>query len=483
MITLWIVVGLFILLLYDYFIARKAKGVARKSLEEFFIAGRRMGWIISFLTFSATLFSAFTLVGMPGYFYTHGIGSWVFIAFADTFMALMIPLIGYKLWKIGKELGYITPAQFLGERFESKPLLLLVVIIQFVFLLPYMSIQAIGIGKLLESATGGTIHYLLGVTIALLMTILYLESGGMRAVAWTDAVQGILLFIGGYGIALYFLFTHFGSASELFQAIRGVEPLLLSVPGPKGLFTYPMMISFFIMIATMPATQFQLTTRYFIAKNPMVLKRMMISTAFFASLVLVPPLILGLGAKVVWPSLKSGDMVLGRVLGELAPPLAALGVIAVFSAALSTIDSQLLLLSSLFTKDVYAEIKERDERKNLKIGRIVIGILIVIIFLISLNPPHLIVQLSILSFAGTLQLLPTVIGALYWRRASSKGAILSIVTGVLILVTFQWILPQKLLLGFHPSIWGLFTGTIVFIIISLLTKPPSLKGLKILEQV
>jgi SSS family solute:Na+ symporter len=480
MITLWIVVGLILLLLYDYFIARKAKEISKRSIEEFFIAGRKVGWIISFLTFSATLFSAFTLVGMPGYFYTHGIGSWVFIAFADTFMALMIPLIGYRLWKIGKEFSYITPAQFLGERYESRILLIVVVLVQFIFLLPYMSIQAIGIGKLLESATGGTIPYLVGVGIALLMTVLYLESGGMRAVAWTDAVQGILLFVGGYFIAIYFLMTHFGTLPQLFKTIRQTDPSLLSVPGPKNLFTYSMMVSFFIMIITMPATQFQLTTRYFIAKNPMVLRRMMVFTAFFATFVLIPPLILGIGGKAIWPHLKSGDMVLGKVLGELIPPLAALGVIAVFSAALSTIDSQLLLLSSLFTRDIYGEFKKSDERKNLLIGRTVIVVLIIIIFLLSLRPPQLIVQLSILSFAGTLQLFPTIMGALYWKRATSVGAVLSILMGILSLSLFKWLFPKDWSLGFHPSIWGLFTGTVVFVIISLLTEPPK-KGVKILE--
>ena len=482
MITFYAILAIMILIGISAWISYRTRHESRKNIEEFYVAGRNIGWIITFLTFSATLFSAFTLVGMPGFFYTHGIGSWTFIAIADTFMALMVPLVGYRIWKAGKVFGFVTPAQFLGERYESRSVLYIAVVVQFLFLLPYMSIQAIGIAKLLQSAAG--IPYLIGLIIALIATYIYIETGGMRAVAWTDAILALTLFIGAYAVSLWFLGKHFGSLSNMFHRVYRVKKDLLTIPGPRHLFTTTMLISFFIMIFAMPATQFQLTTRYFIAKDVKTLKKSMIGMAIFASFVLFPSMILGIGAAYVWPHLKSGDMVLGRVLSELSPLLIVIGIIAVFAAALSTIDSQLLLLSSLFTRDVVLELKgELSMKEKLRINRIVVLVLSLIIFFISLNPPKLIVQLSILSFAGTLQILPAMLGALYWRRATGTAAAWSTVVGILALVLLKFFKLHINLHGWHPAIWGLVVATIVFVVISLLTSPPSDKGKTIFETI
>ena len=482
MITFYAVLGIVILIAISAWVSYRAKSVSRKNIEEFYVAGRNIGWIITFLTFSATLFSAFTLVGMPGFFYTHGIGSWIFIAVVDTFMALMVPLVGYRIWKAGKKFHFVTPAQFLGERYESYTTLVVVVLIEFAFLLPYMSIQAIGIAKLLESAAG--IPYLVGLIIALIATYIYIETGGMRAVAWTDAILGLTLFIGAYAVSFWFLSKHFGSLSNMFHQVYSVKKELLTIPGPKGLFTTPMLISFFIMIFAMPATQFQLTTRYFIAKDVETLRKSMIGIAAFASFVLFPSLILGIGAAYVWPHLKSGDMVLGKVLSELSPALMIFGIMAVFAAALSTIDSQLLVLSALFTRDIVLEKSgEISMKKKLMINRLVVIVLSVIIFFISLNPPKLIVQLSILSFAGTLQILPAVIGALYWKRATAPAALWSMISGVAVLILLKFFHLHVKLYGWHPAIWGLVVASVVFILLSLVTKPPQERGMEIFKSI
>lgn len=466
MMAFYITVFLALLFLYGFLLMQKMRIIGTSSLEEFFLAGRSLGWFINFLTFSATLFSAFTLVGMPGFFYTHGIGSWAFIAFSDTFMALVIPLVGYRIYKISKERGYITPAQIVGDRF-GRVALLLVVSVEFVFLLPYMSIQAIGIGKLMESATSGSIPYLVGVIVALILIFLYIEAGGMRTIAITDAILGLVLLSGAYILVIFFVAKHFGSLGQLFQRVAEHEPELLSIPGPKGLFTYKILWSFFIMIVAMPVTQFQLTQRYMTARSTEVLKRVMIATAVFATVVLIPPLLLGLGGKVIWPNLKSGDLVLGKVLSELPPILAAFGVIAVFSAALSTIDSQLLILSSLFTRDL---MQLEDRERGIKYSRFITIFLLLVIFFLSLKPPKLIVELSILSFAGTLQILPTMLGALFMRKVRKESAWLSIMLGILVLMILKYTKLRWLSLGFHPALPALFIASLAFLIINLTKK-------------
>ena len=221
-------------------------------LAEFFVAGRSLGGTVGFLTWSATLFSAFTLVGLPGFFYTHGIGSWVFIAFADTYMGVMFYVIGRRIWRLGRQYDFITPTELLGYRFASPALSILAVAVSAIFLMPYIAIQMIGVGRLLQGATG--IPYLWGSLFVLLVVLIYSELGGLRAVAWTDAVQGVVFFFLFYVTAVFFIGRVWGGVGALLAQVVEARPALVSAPGPKGYFTYGTLISLFLLIIGMPLT-------------------------------------------------------------------------------------------------------------------------------------------------------------------------------------------------------------------------------------
>jgi SSS family solute:Na+ symporter len=442
-----------------------------EDLEDFFVTKREAGKVIAFMTFSATLFSSFTLVGLPGYFYTHGIGAFVFVAFADVFMAICIYVFGVKIWALGKKFKYITPTELLKDRYDSNAAMLIAGLIGIVFLLPYISTQLIGAGKALNGAAG--IPVIWGSFLLALVLVVYSELGGMRTIAWTDALQGTVLLVVSFLIA-GLLILHFGGISPMMQSAAETNPGILSTPGPTGLFTYPMMISFFIMIVFMPVTQPQLTVRYFIPDSKKTLKWMMIATPIFAFLIVLPQIIIGIGANVLFPGLESGDMALTSVLTLVPPVVGALAVTGVIAASMSTADSQLLVLSSTFTKDFYVRFFGKKRRKML-IARLSMLFLLFLAFLMSINPPKLIIDLSILSFAGTLQVLPTMIGALFWKHSTRAGAVLSMLSGVATLSYFQWFFPPPLPLGLHAGILGLIVGTTIFIAASLLTKPPETK--------
>lgn len=448
----------------------KAQGTG---LTEFFVAGRGIGGIIGFLTWSATLFSAFTLVGLPGFFYTHGIGSWVFIAFADTYMGVMFYLIGRRLWRLSRQFDFITPTELLGYRFASPGLSILAVTVSTLFLLPYIAIQMIGVGRLLEGATGGGIPYLWGSFLLLLVVLIYSEMGGMRAVAWTDALQGILFFLLFYVVVAFFVGREWGGIGPMFRQVAEAKPALLSAPGPTGYFTYGTLVSLFLFIIGMPLTQPQLAVRYFIPRSERSLRIMTVASSTFATLIVIPALLIGLGGAVTFPNLRSGDLLLSEVLTRYVPPLlAGLVICAVIAAAMSTVDSQILVLGSLFAKDIYSNLslRERTEGEKMRAARIAICACMAAAFLLSIRPVPLLVQLAILSFAGTFQLAPAYLAALFWPRATRAGAVASIPVGIAVLLLGQWVLPQAWL-GLHPGVWGFLLGLLTLIGVSLLTRP------------
>jgi len=433
------------------------------TLEDFFLNRRRTGTFIAFMTFSATLFSSFTLVGMPGFFYTHGIGAWAFVVFADILMAVLVYFVGMKLWKLSQKENIITPTEYIEKRYKSKLTMIIALAVMFVFLLPYISTQIIGLGIILGSIV--KISPILLSIIIVTVIFLYSELGGMRSISWTDALQGSIMLIVGLVLMLGIL-HYFGGISSFFAQVTEVEPGLMDIPGPAGLFTYPMLFSFFLMIVLMPVTQPQLTMRYFIPKSRKVLRNMLIATPIFALLALLPTLFVGFGAKLIDPTLARGDLALTTVLTIFNPVIVSIALIGVIAASMSTADSQVLALSSLVTRDLFRKVK--SQKVQMLVARISILVIIILALLLSVNPPKLIVTLSILSFAGTLQVAPAMIGGLFWKRGNAKGAIASMLSGTGVLVFYQWF--AKPLYGFHAAFWGLVVGALVYIIVSSLTS-------------
>ncbi len=433
------------------------------NIEDFFLRKRDTGNFIAFMTFSATLFSSFTLVGMPGFFYTHGIGAWGFVVFADILMAVLVYFVGTKLWELSRKHNIITPTEYIRKRYNSKIAMVVAVVICFAFLLPYISTQIIGVGIILGSVI--KISPLLLSILVVGVIFIYSEMGGMRTVSWTDALQGSIMLIVGL-ILMGGIIMYFGGISSFFSQVNSVDFDLLSTPGPKGLFTYQMLFSFFIMVVLMPITQPQLIMRFFIPKSKKVLRTMMIATPIFALLVLLPTLFIGFGAKLINPALASGDQALSTVLTIFPEIIVALAIVGVIAASMSTADSQVLALSSLVTRDLFGAVKRKHTQ--LMIARVSILVISLLALWISVKPPQLIVTLSILSFAGTLQIAPAMLGGLFWKKGTTAGAISSMVLGTITLIFYQWVMAPPL--GFHAAFWGIIIATISYIVVSLLTE-------------
>ena len=92
--TFWLVIigGVYLaLLVYATFRARRQN----RSVDDYVLAGSSLGGLLGCLTYGATLFSTFTLMGMPDFSRTHGVGAWIFLAFSDAGMVFLIVWFGY----------------------------------------------------------------------------------------------------------------------------------------------------------------------------------------------------------------------------------------------------------------------------------------------------------------------------------------------------------------------------------------------------
>lgn len=442
----------------------------KKTAQDYFLANRTFGPIILFFTLAATNFSAFTFLGFAGKAYDSGFGQYGIMAFGTAIMAVMFYVIGRKVWKLGKEKGYITPPELIGDRFNSTSLRLLFMGVMVVFTIPYLATQAIGAGMLIESVTGASIGWQIGAIFTMFVIMTYVIFGGMRGSGWTDVIQGVLM-ISALTLAVVFIAINLGGFEAANTMAYNASPELFTRPG-GGDFFMPMMWFSFMLLWIFADPMFpQIFSRFYTAKDEKSLKQSMILYPIVVSFLFLFPVLIGIWAHGVGLDVAGQkDMVLPMMVANYAPGFVyAFVMVGALAALMSTADSQLLSLSTMLSHDLPFK---KHKISEINIGRILIVILslFAILFVItSYNPREGIMGTLVkTTFSGLAVLCPTTIAALYWKRATKYGCIASILIGETLVFIFQYqLLPT---FGLLSAIWAIIIAIVVLIVVSYLTK-------------
>jgi len=166
-----------------------------RTASDYFIAGRRLSLWVFVLAATATSFSGWTFMGHPGLLYRDGFQ----YAYAS-FYAITIPFTGViflkRQWMLGKRYGFVTPGEMLSHYFKSDVIRILVVLVALCFSVPYLGIQLRASGFLFNVLTDGMLGVDVGMWLLSAVVLIYVASGGLRAVAYVDTLQCILLALG-----------------------------------------------------------------------------------------------------------------------------------------------------------------------------------------------------------------------------------------------------------------------------------------------
>ncbi|MCH2023172.1 MAG: sodium:solute symporter family protein [Saprospiraceae bacterium] len=421
------------------------------------MANRSLKTLTLFFTILATNFSAFYFIGYAGEGYRVGYAHYIMMATGTGLAGLSIYLIGTKTWQLGKQHGFITPAEMMYHQTESKGIRYLFAAVMIVYTLPYLSLQIIGGGYILENLTEGQIPYSLATLLLTLFTIAYVVVGGMHSVAKTDLKQGVLMIV-LMCAAVVAICYQLGGAQEAHQQVYALKPDLFSMEGSNNHYTPQKWFSFtvfwFFCIPMFP----QLFMRFFIAKSEIHLKKTVILYAFIPIIIAIFPVVIGVLGHLSFPGLtgKAADQILPMMLVEhTAPWFAALVMIGAIAAFMSTLDSQLLALSTITCRDVYLPLtgKEVSFKREVFIGRLLVALFALIGYVISLNPFDTIFDMGKLAFAGYAVLFPITFVVLRSKGTHPAFGIASIIVGQMLLIGFyyEWI-PKTMLMGFEPFI-------------------------------
>lgn len=466
---------IFFYLLLNILLGVLARRRLQVDLEDFLLYGRKAGFAILYLTVVATYHSAFAFLGSGGFYYTHGIGFWD----AGTWTVLVggiTYVMGSRIWALGKRFGYVTPADMLADFYESEAVRAAVAVVSVLFTLLYIQVQAQGLGYIVAVASGDRIPFEVGTAILLGITAWYLMVGGVRAVYWTDAIQGIWMYVALWGGALYLAHRLFGGFGELWRTVAAQRPDLLTLPGPHGFFTPGMWVGMGVALSFGIVLQPHMMIRFFTASDGRIVKWLGATTPLYLMTIYIPAALVGLGGAVVLPDLAIPDRVFPELLFRFAPAwLTGIVLAGATAAAMSTLSSILHANMTVLTRDLY----ERSIRPGashahyLRVGRGFVLVLLAVGYLLSVKSFSFLVILVTLSGSGALQLLPAVVGVCFpVRRPFTRTGVLGGL-GVGLGVLYLTLVVEPHPWGVHGAVWSLAANFLVTLGVSRCTRPPS----------
>ncbi|MCG8607951.1 sodium:solute symporter family protein, partial [bacterium] len=318
----------------------------------------------------------------------------------------------------------------------------------------------------------------LGGLIVCLVVLLYVTYGGLRGTAWANTFQTLVFMILG-GVAYYVIVSKMGGLGNAMSAVADTHPELLI----RGDLIKPLKLLTYLCIPLSAGMFPHLFMHWLSAKSAASFKVPVIFYPICMIVVWIPSVTLGVLGRVDFPGLQgpAANSVLVQMIGLYAPDvLAGLLAAGVFAAVMSSLDSQVLAIGTMFTQDIalhYGFHDRMSEKQQVLFGRIFVCAILLITYIIFLISNSSIFKLGVWSFTGFAALLPIAVAALFWKRSTKHGAIAAIFSVMVSWVYFLmkgWEIPNYTVggTGIMPVAFIIGVSTATMIIVSMITQPP-----------
>ncbi len=424
-------------------------------LSDYVLGGRNLGPGVAALSAGASDMSGWLLLGLPGAIYVSGFG--------EAWMAIGLSIGAYLNWyfvarrlRVYTEVSNnsITVPDFLENRFKDHSHVLRVIsaFVILLFFTFYTSSGMVAGAKLFEASFGLSYHTALW--IGTIVVVSYTLLGGFLAVAWTDFIQGSLMFlalivvpivaikeIGGWNEAVQIVGQIDASHLNMIQGV-GIIAIISSIAWGLGYFGQPHIIVRFMALRSpkdVPMARFIGTTWMVLGLYGAVF------TGFVGLAYVSTQDVSALGTFGADLVTKDGVQMLAdpekifiafsQILFH--PVVAGILLAAILSAIMSTIDSQLLVSSSAVAEDFYKAIFRRNasDKELVWVGRVATLAIALIATVIAMNPQSSVLDLVSYAWAGFGAAFgPIIILSLYWKGITRNGALAGIIVGAVTVI-------------------------------------------------
>ena len=453
-------------------------------MEEYFIGSRSMGGFVLAMAIITTYTSASSFVGGPGVAYNVGLG-WILLSMIQVPTAfLTLGVLGKRFALIARRTNAVTITDFIRARYGSDLVVILASLSLLVFFMASMLAQFIGGARLFESVTGYS--YQTGLLIFGLTVVIYTTVGGFRAVVLTDTIQGVMMLFASLAI-LYAVITAGGGVESIMQTLYSIDPQLLTPTGGGNAIPKPFILSFWVLVGIGILGLPQTTQKCLGYKDSRSMHNAMIIGTFVVGFTMLAMHLVGAMGRAVIPDITVGDLAVPTLTVRLMSPFwAGIFIAGPLAAIMSTVDSMLIMCSAAIVKDLYFHyiVKNDESRLSPKKVRgmslVVTAVVGVLVFFAAMKPPSLLVWINLFAFGGleAVFFCPTLFG-LYWKRANSTGAILSMICGA---AAFFWFnITKTSIAGTTAIVPTLVIAIAAFVAGSLLGRPESEEKLKVFE--
>ncbi|MFC4557894.1 sodium:solute symporter family protein [Virgibacillus kekensis] len=480
---------------------------------DYLIAGGNINPVVMALSYGATFISTSSLIGFGGVSATFGFGL-LWLAFLNIVLGVFVAfaVFGTRIRRLSKELNVFTFPSLLGEKYNSRFITVFSGLMIFVFMPAYTSIVLIGGGRFIEKTLG--INFNVGLLVIALIVGIYVVSGGIKAVMYTDAFAALMMLF-MMAMFLFMIYQSVGGVSVGHSALTAMQDLVpeaLLEQGHNGWTAMPdfgsplwwTLVSTLIMgVGIGVLAQPQLAMRAMTVKDDRSLYRSVLVGGIFIFFMTGAIYMIGPLSNVYFYNTQ-GELALAVAGGNpdtVVPILIAnmmpdwfvyLFTLTALSAVLSTVSSLIHVQASSFSEDILKKMGVTsffgNKTELTRIG-VIIGIIAAIVLAYVL-PGGVIARATAFWFgicaAG---FLPVLIGALFWDKGTAKAANASVVVGFTVSIVGFIFLHEKeaaafgiskvlfgksTLLGYpmthvDPLFYALPLSAIVFIVVSLVT--------------
>ncbi|MDH3672284.1 MAG: sodium:solute symporter [Gammaproteobacteria bacterium] len=522
---------IFVILYWAYCIFWGIKGaLSARTASDYFIAGRKLSLWVFVLAATATSFSGWTFMGHPGLLYRDGFQ----YAYAS-FYAITIPFTGVmflkRQWILGKRYGFVTPGEMLSTYFQGDTIRLLTVLVALCFSIPYLGLQLRASGFLFNVLTDGALGVEVGMWLLSAIVFIYVASGGLRAVAYVDTLQCVLLMIGITAIGIIAV-TYVGGWAKLNEGIAALAQLdtkrtpdgyshYIAIPGviqwvstgPKavgGAWTGIMVLTYmFALMGIHSSPAFSMWA--FSNNNPKPFAPQQVwASSFGIGLILFfftamqgmgghllgadlkmleahPDLVnnvmgAGLAGKDLMESAGKQGMLVPQLIGlmaEAAPALVGLLAVCALAAMQSTGAAYMSTAGGMLTRDLLKHymMPNASHSQQKFFGRVGVLIIVLAALVVATTSKDALVLLGGLAVAFGFQMWPSLLAVCYFPWFTRQGITLGLAAGMIAVAMTETIGQQlgitawgRWPLTIHSAGWGIIFNLGIAIIVSAMTQ-------------
>jgi SSS family solute:Na+ symporter len=523
---------IFVILYWAYCIYWGVRGaITAKTASDYFIAGRGISLWVFVLAATATSFSGWTFMGHPGLIYRDGFQ----YAYAS-FYAITIPFTGVmflkRQWMLGKRFGFVTPGEMLSEYCRGDIIRLLTVVVALCFSIPYLGLQLRASGFLFNVLTDGLFSIDIGMWLLSAVVFIYVASGGLRAVAYVDTLQCILLMLGITMIGIIAL-NFVGGWEQLNRSIAALAEIdtkrtpdgyshYVAIPGviqfvasgPKavgGAWTGVMVLTYmFALMGIHSSPAFSMWA--FSNKNPEPFAPQQVwASSFGIGLILFfftamqafgghflggdlafaekfPELTnnvmgAGLGGKDLMASAGKQGMLVPQLIGlmgDTAPWLVGLLAVCALAAMQSTGAAYMSTAGGMLTRDILKHFLMPNASHAIQKlwGRVGVAIIVGAALVVASTSADALVLLGGLAVAFGFQMWPPLMAVCYFPWFTRQGLTVGLFLGIIAVMCTETIGQSwfgitawgRWPLTMHSAFWGIFFNLGAAILISAVTQ-------------